>query len=193
VLGSPDPLTIIFVLMVCISQSKMIIVYSTLGALTHFHIMAIAILALAPIYLLKGLPTKINIRQLCYMLLGLFIAKLILICWNIIFLYDVFDRTDFVRDKGLQFFLQRLFEAPFNFFYTPGPYLLFASLIIMFVFIYKKSYLRFLAYSWVLLIGYCAHFLTIDGLRIFTSVTIGGFFLAVTYCLNLIFSKNNLN
>jgi hypothetical protein len=193
VLGAPDPLVIIFILMMCISRSKMIIAYSILGVLAHFHVMALAILALAPMYLLKDSRKKKNIQYLFYMALGLIIAKVIITGWSIIFLYNIFDRADFIIEKGLDFFTGRLLEAPFHFLYSPGPYFLFTSLAILFIVIFKRAYWIFLAYLWALLISYCAHFVTLDGLRVFTSVTIGSFFLAVTYCLNVIFPKNNSN
>ena len=118
-LGFPDPLTMLFLILIIPSKKFMAVFFGFLAGVTHFSTAALALVALSG---LKIVSKNAN-RKFYYVtpeLIGLFISKAFLITWNFIFSYQLESRFDWVLKQGLEYFLKRYHENEIGFWITPG-------------------------------------------------------------------------
>jgi len=187
VLGAPDPLTMILILLAVAAQNKLLVLYVFLAGLSHFSLALVAMFALIPLSVVSATYPKDIFRSTRHIIVGLVLSKLFLIGWNWVFEYHLFSRWDFLVDKGLSHFTAQFLDNPIQFFYTPGPVFGLTSLLAMSYMLLKKRYMVVLAYGFALAVTYGALFITLDGLRIFSVVIIGAYFNFIVLCLKQFF------
>ncbi|MCE7530177.1 hypothetical protein [Polynucleobacter sp. IMCC 29146] len=188
-LGYPDPLTILF-LVTAPFQNRRYLLFSCIfmAALSHFSITLIAafqFLALLATY--YGI-NKVAIQKYIIPLMGgLFAARVFLEIWYFIFKYtSPYGRIEFIINHGLQFFEERYFANPSNFWLIPGlNFLLSYSLFIVY-FSIRKKFLFVLALFFNLGLTYAILFFTVDGFRIFATINACSYvFLIMIFVTNL--------
>lgn len=191
VLGAPDPLTMIFILLAAVSQGRLLAIYVCLAGLTHFSLTAFAIVAMAPLQILAESDSDGKRRQLKYMLLGLIASKILLLGWYWTFDYQLFSRWDFIKEKGFGHFWALFFENPKYFFYTPGRWFGVLGVLGLLYITVMRRYSVALGYCFALCVAYSAMFITLDGLRIFSVVIIGAYFNFLCLVLNCSFKDKH--
>jgi hypothetical protein len=191
ILGSPDPLTIILILLAAGSQRKAVTLYIFLAGLSHFSLAVVATLSMLPLHALAQPKSDSNFTRAKYLFAGLVLSKIILVGWYWIFDYQLFSRLDFVLDKGLSYFWQLFIANPIVFLYTPGRVFGLISLLIMGYLLFKHSYAAVLGYCFALAVTYLALFITLDGLRIFSVVIVGAYFHFLVCWLNCLFNSRD--
>ena len=191
ILGSPDPLTIIFILLMAGSRQKALIFYTCFAGLSHFSLAAVAAVAMLPLHALSQPKSESIYSQIKYIFAGLLLSKIFLIGWYWVFDYHLFSRWDFLVDKGLGHFWKLFIDNPIAFLYTPGRVFGLISLLIMGHLLFKRHYAAVLGYCFALVVTYSALFITLDGLRIFAVVIVGAYFDFLVYWLNCLFKPHD--
>ena len=184
ILGSPDPLTIILILLAAGSQKKAVTLYIFLAGLSHFSLAAVAAIAMLPLHTLAMPSSESKLTKAKYLFAGLVLSKITLIAWYWMFDYHLFSRWDFIIDKGLSHFWQLFIANPIAFLYTPGRVFGLISLLILSYLLFKRKYVAVLGYFFALAVTYLALFITLDGLRIFSVAIVGAYFNFLVFWLN---------
>jgi hypothetical protein len=187
ILGSPDPLTIMLILLAAGSQKKAVTFYIFLTGLSHFSLAVVAALAMLPLQTQAQPKSESNLTNAKYLFAGLVLCKITLIGWYWLFDYQLFSRWDFIVDKGFGHFWQLFVNNPIAFLYTPGRVFGLISLLIMGYLLFKRRYAAVLGYCFALVVTYSALFITLDGLRIFSVVIVGAYFNFLVCWLNCLF------
>ena len=187
ILGSPDPLTIILILLAAGSQKKAVTFYIFLAGLSHFSLAVVAAFAMLPLHTQAQPKNESNLTNAKYLFAGLVLCKITLIGWYWVFDYHLFSRSDFIIDKGLGHFWQLFINNPIAFLYTPGRVFGLICVLIMGYLLFKRHYAAVLGYCFALAVTYLALFITLDGLRIFSVVIVGAFFNFLVCWLNCLF------
>lgn len=188
VLGSPDPLTIILILLAAGSQKKAVTLYIFLAGLSHFSLAVVAAVAMLPLHALAQPKSVSNFTQAKYLFTGLVLSKMTLFGWYWVFDYQLFSRLDIIFDKGLNHFWQLFIANPIAFLYTPGRVFGLISLLILSYLLFKRKYAAVLGYFFALAVTYSALFITLDGLRIFSVAIVGAYFNFLVFWLNCLFT-----
>jgi hypothetical protein len=191
ILGSPDPLTIILILLAAGSQKKAVTLYIFLAGLSHFSLAVVAAIAMLPLHTLAMPSSESKLTKAKYLFAGLVLSKITLIAWYWMFDYHLFSRWDFIIDKGLSHFWQLFINNPIAFLYTPGRVFGLISLLIMGYLLFKRSYAAVFGYCFALAVTYLALFITLDGLRIFSVVIVGAYFHFLVCWLNCLFNSRD--
>jgi len=190
-LGAPDPLVMILIVLATCSRHKVMAFYIILAGLTHFSLTVFALIALLPLQLLQAhhVEERSAYQQIKYAAAAVVASKAILIGWYYIFDYHLTSRLELTFEMGSAFFLKRLVENPFQFFYTPGLFFCAINIIIFSYFLFKRLYLVCIAQAFALFVCYFALFITLDGLRIFSVVVIGAYFNLLVLWFNQVFKS----
>jgi hypothetical protein len=189
ILGSPDPLTILLLLIAAASRNRALAVCVFLSGLSHFSLTAVAVVAMAPLQALIRPTDESVYRQATIMAAALLACKLFLIGWYWFFDYQLFSRWDFIFDKGIHHFWNLFKDDPIAFLYIPGRIFGLASVLMMTYLLFKRSYGAVLAYCFALFMTYAVLFITLDGLRIFSVMIVGPYFIFLTLFLNRLFTN----
>jgi len=189
ILGSPDPLTIILILLAAGSQKKAVTFYIFLAGLSHFSLAVVAALAMLPLHTQAQPKSESILTNAKYLFAGLVLCKITLIGWNWVFDYQLFSRWDFIIDKGLGHFWQLFINNPSAFLYIPGRVFGLISVLIMGYLLFKRHYAAVFGYCFALVVTYSALFITLDGLRIFSVVIVGAYFNFLVCWLNCLFGS----
>jgi hypothetical protein len=187
ILGSPDPLTIILILLAAGSQKKAVTFYIFLAGLSHFSLAAVAAVAMLPLHTQAQPKSESTLTNAKYLFVGLVLCKITLIGWYWVFDYHLFSRWDFIIDKGFSHFWQLFIRNPIAFLYTPGRVFGLISVLIMGYLLFKRLFAAVLGYCFALAVTYSALFITLDGLRIFSVVIVGAYFNFRVCWLNCLF------
>lgn len=184
VLGAPDPLTIIFILLAASAGGRALAFYIFMAGITHFSLALVAVIAMIPLQALVESDQKLRRRDIKNAIAGLLLSKLFLLGWYWTFNYEIFSRWDFIKEKGIGHFSTLFIEKPVPFFYTPGPVFGLISFFGMIHFLIKRQYSIPIAYGFALTVAYGALFITLDGLRIFSVAIVGAYFYFLVCWLN---------
>jgi hypothetical protein len=187
ILGSPDPLTIILILLAAGLQKKAVTFYIFLAGLSHFSLAVVAALAMLPLHVLVRAKNESNFTQAKYLFAGLVLSKITLVGWYWVFDYQLFSRLDSIIDKGFSYFWQLFIVNPIAFLYTPGRVFGLINLLILSYLLFKRSYAVVLGYCFALAVTYLTLFITLDGLRIFSVAIVGAYFNFLVCWLNCLF------
>jgi hypothetical protein len=187
ILGSPDPLTIILILMAAASRNRALAMYVFLAGLSHFSLTLVAVLAMYPLLALTSVSSEPFFKQAKPIFAGLVLSKIFLISWYWMFDYQLFSRWDFIVDKGLGHFWKLFSDNPLAFLYTPGRLFGLVSVLISVYLLFMRRYVVVLAYCFALAVTYTVLFITLDGLRIFSVVIVGAYFCFLVQWLNCLF------
>ena len=187
ILGSPDPLTIIFILMAAASRNRALAIYVFLAGLSHFSLTLVALLAMYPLLAMTSVASEPFFKQAKPIFAGLVLSKIFLISWYWMFDYQLFSRWDFMMDKGLGHFWKLFADNPLAFLYTPGRIFSLVSVLMAAYLLFKGRYAVVLAYSFAVVVTYAVLFITLDGLRIFSVVIVGAYFCFIVQWLNCLF------
>jgi hypothetical protein len=187
ILGSPDPLTIIFILMAAASRNRALAIYVFLAGLSHFSLTLVALIAMYPLLPMTSVASEPFFKQAKPIVAGLVLSKMFLIGWYWVFDYQLFSRWDFIVDKGLGHFWKLFVDNPLAFLYTPGRLFGLVSVLISAYLLFKRRYVVVLAYCFALAVTYAVLFITLDGLRIFSVVIVGAYFCFLVQWLNCLF------
>jgi len=187
ILGSPDPLTIILIVLAAGSQKKAVTFYIFLAGFSHFSLACVAAVAMLPLHAQAQPKSDSSLTNAKYLFAGLVLCKVTLIGWNWVFDYQLFSRWDFIINKGFVHFWQLFVNNPIAFLYTPGRVFGLISLLIMGYLLFKRRYAAVLGYCFALVVSYSALFITLDGLRIFSVVIVGAYFNFLVCWLNCLF------
>jgi hypothetical protein len=187
ILGSPDPLTIIFILMAAASRNRALGIYVFLAGLSHFSLTLVALIAMYPLLAMTSVASEPFFKQAKPIFAGLVLSKIFLISWYWMFDYQLFSRWDFIVDKGLVHFWKLFSDNPLAFLYTPGRLFGLVSVLISAYLLFKRRYVVVLAYCFALAVTYAVLFITLDGLRIFSVVIVGAYFCFFVHWLNCLF------
>ena len=187
ILGSPDPLTIIFILMAAASRNRALAIYVFLAGLSHFSLTLVALIAMYPLLAMTSVASEPFFKQAKPIFAGLVLSKIFLISWYWMFDYQLFSRWDFIVDKGLGHFWKLFSDNPWTFLYTPGRLFGLVSVLISAYLLFKRRYVVVLAYCFALAVTYAVLFITLDGLRIFSVVIVGAYFCFFVQWLNCLF------
>ena len=190
ILGSPDPLTIILILLAAGSQRKAVTLYIFLAGLSHFSLAVVAALAMLPLHALVQPKSESNFTQSKYLFVGLVLSKITLVGWYWVFDYQLFSRLDFIIAKGPSYFWQLFIANPIAFLYTPGRVFGLISLLILNYLLFKRKYAAVFGYCFALAVTYLALFITLDGLRIFSVAIVGAYFNFLVCWLNCLFKPS---
>lgn len=194
-LGFPDPVTIcLLCLLVLQTRPFMQLALVTLAGLSHFSMVFLAITSLCICVFFqpteKSKSNRINFIKIA--VLGLCLSKFLLLCWGIVFRYQIDSRLSHVLDSGLDYFLSRYTSNPFGFWNTPGWANLSAVAILIFYFLVRKQWKFSLAVLSSLAIAYMALFITTDGLRVFAVILAPSYFFSLSQIVDDIY-KNNID
>ena len=187
ILGSPDPLTIIFIVMAAASRDRALAIYAFLAGLSHFSLALVALIAMYPLLAMTSGASELFFKQAKPILAGLALSKMFLMGWYWMFDYQLFSRWDFILDKGLGHFWKLFADNPLAFLYTPGRLFGLVSVLISAYLLFKRRYVVVLAYCFALAVTYAVLFITLDGLRIFSVVIVGAYFCFFVQWLNCLF------
>ena len=190
-LGAPDPLVMILLVLATCSRPKAMVACIVLAGLTHFSLTVFALIAVLPLQLLHSRQDEDRsvFQQIKYAFSAVVLSKVILIGWYYIFDYQLTSRLHLTLEMGSAFFLQRLIENPFQFFYTPGPFFCAVNIAIFSYFLFKRLYLVCVAQAFALFVCYFVLLITLDGLRIFSVVAIGAYFNLLVLWFNQVFKS----
>lgn len=187
ILGSPDPLTILLILLASASRNRTLAAYVFLAGLSHFSLTLVAMLAMYPLFAITSAPREPFLKQAKPIVMALVLSKIFLIGWYWLFDYQLFSRLDFIMDKGLGHFWRLFADNPLAFLYTPGRIFGLVSVLVSAYLLFKRRYVVVLAYCFALAVTYAVLFITLDGLRIFSVVIVGAYFCFLVQWLNCLF------
>jgi len=190
-LGFPDPLTIVLLSFTALQRRPLaIFLGALLAGLSHFSMSVFSLSALS--LLIIALPTltkDTKLQVLRSVWLGLIISRLLLALWFYLFEYQLTSRADIVLDGGLTLFINHYNQSPSTFWLTPGLFFLLSYVLIVGYFVLKKRVLFALALLGALCLAYTAHFLTVDGLRVFAVVISSGYVLMLATFIDSFYPK----
>ena len=185
-LGFPDPLTIALLCFTALQRQPLALFLGAfLAGLSHFSMSLISLSALS--LLIIALPTltkDTKLKTLKAVWLGLLVSRLLLALWFYLFEYKLTSRVDVVLDGGLTLFINHHKQSLSVFWLTPGLIFLLSYFLISSYFIFKKRALFALALGGALCLAYIAHFLTVDGLRVFAVVISSTYVLMLATCID---------
>ncbi len=187
ILGSPDPLTIILIVMAAASRNTSLALYVFLAGLSHFSLTLVAVLAMYPLLAMRSASSESLLKHAKPIVIGLVLSKMFLLSWYWFFDYQLFSRWDFIMDKGLGHFWKLFADNPLGFLYTPGRVFGLVSVLLSAYLLFKRRYVVVLAYCFALVVTYAVVFITLDGLRIFSVVIVGAYFCFLVQWLNCLF------
>jgi hypothetical protein len=176
-LGFPDPLAILFLTISAFQRrSSFIFICIFLAGLTHFSTTLLASIAIIFLVRFDFNNYKFYRAKFIFSIVfGLISAKTVLSIWFFIFNYKLTTRSDWIREKGIDFFIERFLVSQTEFWLTPGIWFLTLFFISTSYFLFIKRYLFSLATLLTLAVAYIAIFITVDGLRIFAVVISGAY------------------
>ena len=177
-----DSLTIMFLVLAVFAWSPLtIFTASFLAGLSHFSLAIIAIFLVSMlIYCSKQRYLVANWLQTATALLGLAVAKIILLVWFYVFDYHIAASR---WEIGLKFIFDRTASYHFSdfnaFLMTPGLTFLIMYGVIVSYFVIIRRYLFALALLFAIMISYFALWATWDGLRVFAVAISGAYVFAL--------------
>jgi len=172
ILGFPDPLTIILLLLAVFQKRPgAMFIFLVLAMLSHFSMAALGALGLAGMLYFSP-STKMNsIKKLAGVVIAAIVCgKVLLLAWYTVFHYQLLSRLDWALGKGYTFFLERYETDAIGFWLTPGIPLLTLYLLMTIYFLAQKKYTFVLSALVAIAMSYTALFWTVDGLRVFAVV-----------------------
>jgi hypothetical protein len=171
-LGQPDPLTIMLLMLASLQRHPVWLFMFLLGAaLSHFSLVLVAMpTIIAFIITTQCLTRSEKIRFTKFAILALLVGKLFLLTWYFIFEYQLGTRLDWISERWPNFFTQRYSDDKSGFWLAPTATLLLAYLAAGLYFCVLRRWFFFAAIVIALLSAYLASFITIDGFRIIAVV-----------------------
>jgi hypothetical protein len=171
-LGFPDPLTIGFLSFTALQrQPNRLYFGSLLAGLSHFSMSVFALSALSLLIACSSTAnTKNRIESIKFIALGLISSRILLALWFSAFEYKLTSRFDFVLDNGLNFFINHHGHSLREFWFIPGILFLTSYFVITGYFFIQRKILFAFAFLIAISLAYVAHFLAVDGLRVFAVV-----------------------
>jgi len=172
ILGFPDPLTIILLLLAVFQKRpSTMFVFLVLAMLSHFSMAALGALGLAGMLYFSPGASKHSIQKSVGVVIAAIVCgKVLLLAWYSVFHYQLLSRLDWALGKGHAFFLERYEADSMGFWLTPGIPLLTLYFLITIYFLIQKKYTFVLMAIIALAMSYGALFWTVDGLRVFAVV-----------------------
>ena len=190
-LGFPDPLTIVLLSFTALQRRPLaLFVGALLAGLSHFSMSVFSLSALS--LLIIALPTltkATKLQALKSVWLGLIASRVLLALWFYLFEYKLTSRVDVVLDSGLILFINHYNQSPSVFWLAPGLIFLFSYFLISSYFVFKKQALFAMALGGALCLAYTAHFLTVDGLRVFAVVISSAYVLMLATCIDSFYPR----
>ena len=188
-LGFPDPLTLIFIAIAILATNPMAIFSAIfLAALSHFSMTVVAVMLAIPILFFCERPIqKNNMVIIKSLLFGLIAGKLFLYLWNIVFSYQLIDRTAWAIQHGMAGFIRRYAESPLNFWLLPGVPFLFAYAVITLFFVSLRKYVFSLTLIATLGGAYATCFFTLDGIRVFAVIVLAAYLVLLSLFIEKIY------
>jgi hypothetical protein len=172
ILGFPDPLTIIL-LLVAVFQKRpsAMFILLVLAMLSHFSMSALGALGLVGMLYFSPSITKHSIQKSAGVVIAaIACGKVLLLVWYTVFHYQLLGRLDWALGKGHTFFVERYEADVIGFWLTPGIPLLTLYFLITIYFLMQKKYAFVFSALIAIAISYVALFWTVDGLRVFAVV-----------------------
>ncbi len=193
-LGFPDPLTIALLLFTALQRRPVAMFFGALFAgLSHFSMSLFALSALfLPWMALRTVSKEARHAAFTAIGLGLVASRLLLALWFYLFEYRLTSRADFILDNGLSFFIDRYNQSPLAFWLVPGVIFLISYGLIIAYFLAKRKLLFASSLCGALGVAYLAHFLTVDGLRVFAVVISGAYVFMLAACIDAAYPSINL-
>lgn len=172
ILGFPDPLTIILLLLAVFQRRpSAVFIFLVLAMLSHFSMAALGIISLIGlVYFSPNAGFYSQKKFVGVALAAILVGKAFLFTWYAIFNYQLQSRLDWALGKGYGFFLERYEANIAGFWLTPGISFLVIYFLIAAFFIVQKKFAFVFSALLALVIGYVALFWTVDGLRVFAVV-----------------------
>lgn len=172
ILGFPDPLTIILLLLAVFQKRpSAVFIFLVLAMLSHFSMAALGALGLAGMLYFSPITKMHSIQKSVGLVLAAIVCgKVLLLAWYAVFHYQLLSRLDWAIGKGYSFFLERYEANVAGFWVTPGILFLVIYFLITIFFIIQKKFAFVLSTLLALVIAYGALFWTVDGLRVFAVV-----------------------
>ena len=191
-LGFPDPLAICLLCLVVVTKrSAACLIVVVLAGLTHFSMTLLALIALISCMFFVPDHTWIErTKRIKIIILGVFISKLMLICWGFAFGYQLHSRLGYVFNFGVINFYDRYLNNPIGFWLTPGwPYILVVTVSCLY-FAMRKQFGFLIAQLFSIGMSYAAMFFTTDGLRVFAVVSAPTYFLCIAVVVHDLYQTN---
>lgn len=185
VIGLPDPATYFFLLPIALINSPIILFFLALFAsLSHFTIAALSICGMCIITLAS--PNKNNKKWVILsLILGLVIGKILLSIWYFALGLHP-SRLDWVLKYGLNFFVEYHHN---NGWLIPNWRFLVCYITLVVYFLLNKKIAYSLAAIACFSIAYFAYFMSLDGVRIFSTVISGGYVMLIVQLINSVLAK----
>jgi len=172
ILGFPDPLTILLLVLV-VFQKRFGAIFGLLilAMLSHFSMAALGAVGLAfMFYLSPSASLSYTRKSAGAVIIAIAFGKVLLVTWYAVFHYQLVSRLDWVLGKGYTFFLGRYETDVIGFWLTPGIFFLITYFLVTAYFLMQKRYAFMASALLALAISYFALFCTIDGLRVFSVI-----------------------
>ena len=185
-LGFPDPVTIALLSFTALQRRPVaLFLGALLAGLSHFSMSLFALTALAlPWMAVRAISKDARYTAFKAIVLGLLASRLLLAIWFYLFEYRLMSRADIILDNGLSFFIDRYSQSPLVFWLVPGVTFLISYGLIVVYFIVQKKLLFALSLCCALGVAYLAHFLTVDGLRVFAVVISAAYVFMIAACID---------
>lgn len=189
-LGFPDPLTIVLLSAAALTRCKVrLFLLICMAGMSHFSLSFFSGLSLITIVLATQEKGSLKIAKT--IATGLIFSKLALAAWNLVFKYHLTTRIDWVKEKGLYFFIKQHSDI-IHFMLTPGYGFIAICATYIIILIFSGRLIIALAFVASIIIAYGATFITVDGPRIFYVAISAPFSLITLSVADIILSSNIL-
>lgn len=190
-LGFPDPLTIICLAAVALQPYASVgFIFAFLSSTSHFSISLLGLGALSLLIITAPtLSKQVRTKAVFYTILGLVTGRLFLQIWFYLFDYRIQNRFDWAMNFGISNFISRYQENVVGFWMTPQLPFLVLFAVICFWFLRQKKIIFVFLSVLSLLVAYGALFLTVDGLRVFSTVITAPYIFMIRTFVEDIYSK----